>query len=156
MSLAKAAGAAILSAVAAATILSSTPAGAEDAVAGPAIELMPLMMDGGKVTFSVKDYTIETGKYYKWHIEGDGREDFVVLAPDLFRNVWVDKIVMNGANCPTAKCETILYPGGSITGFQADDPSSADIYFIAIRPGEYEFHAKGFESRGLTGKFHVR
>jgi hypothetical protein len=151
----KAASAVILPALAAAAILASSPANALDPLT-KATDLMPLMMDGGKVTFSVKDYTIETGKYYKWHIEGDGREDFVVLAPDLFRNVWVDKIVMNGANCPTAKCETILYPGGSITGFQADDPSSADIYFIAIRPGEYEFHAKGFESRGLSGKFHVR
>jgi len=156
MSLAKAAAAALLSAFAGAAILSPLPAGAVDATAGPAVELTPLFMDGGKSTFSVKDYTLETGKYYKWHVEGDGREEFVVLAPDLFRNVWIDKIVMNAQDCPTTKCETILYPGGSITAFQADDPSAADIYFIPIRPGEYDFWAKGFDKRGMIGKFHVR
>ena len=33
---------------------------------------------------------------------------------------------------------------------------AAVVYFVPLRPGEYEFYAKGYQPRGLTGKFHVR
>lgn len=145
-----------LGALAAGAMLFATRAAAVDPLTQPPIELKPLMMDGRKIAFSVKDYTLETGKYYKWHVEGDGVEEFVLMAPDLFRNSWIDKITMKTSNCPTASCDVVFFPGGAITAFQADDPSGADIYFIPVRPGEYEYYAKGYQPRGMTGKFHVR
>ncbi|MFO1183629.1 MAG: hypothetical protein U1E56_02430 [Bauldia sp.] len=137
-------------------LVAAAPAQAVDILATAPIELAPLKMDGRKISFSVKEYTLETGKYYKWHVEGDGVEEFTVMAPELFRNSWIAKIVMNAAECPTAKCEVELYPGGAVYALQFDDPSSADVYFVPVRTGDFEFYAKGYQPRGMTGKFKVR
>ena len=44
--------------------------------------------------FSKKTYEIETGKFYRWRIESDGRDEYKLLAPELMRNSWVEQIVI--------------------------------------------------------------
>jgi hypothetical protein len=46
--------------------------------------------------------------------------------------------------------------GGGIYGVEFDDEGTADVWFVPIVPGDFEFYADGFEERGMLGKFVVR
>ena len=99
------------------------------------------------LNFSVKEYQIETGKYYRWEISSDGGEEFLVKAPELWRNAWINQVVINDIE---------VKPLGGIEGVEFDDEGSAVIWFIVLRPGEYDYYAAGFEERGMAGKFVVK
>lgn len=133
--------------VASALCLTLSAAQAEGNFASQPTELEPLVMSGADLTFSVTEYTLETGKYYKWHIESDGLEEFRVNAPELWRASWINQVVINDIE---------VKPLGAIYGVEFDDEGGADIFFVPLLPGNYEFSAPGFESRGMTGTFVVR
>lgn len=119
---------------------------AEGNLASRATRLEPLVMDVD-LNFSVKEYQLETGQYYRWRIESDGGEEFLVKAPGLFRNAWVNQIVINDIE---------VKPLGGIEGVEFDDAGMADVWFVPIRPGNYEYYVDGYESRGMKGTFIVR
>lgn len=120
---------------------------AEGNLASKPTILEPLVMNGADLTFSTNEYILETGKYYKWRIESDGREEFRINAPELWRSSWINQIVINDIE---------VKPLGAIYGVEFDDEGGADIFFIPLEPGNYAFGAAGFEERGMTGTFIVR
>ncbi len=137
-----------LAAIAAAiTVFAATGALAEGNLASRATRLDPLVL-GADLSFSVKEFRLETGKYYRWRIESTGGEEFLVQSPGLFRNSWVNQIVINDIEVKPV--------GGGIYGIEFDDEGVADVWFVPIRPGEYEYYALGYQSRGMTGKLVVR
>ena len=119
---------------------------AEGNLASRATRLETLQIKGD-LTFEPKEFQLETGKYYRWRIESDGGDEFMIQAPELFRNVWINQIVINDMEVHTS---------GAIYGVEFDDEGTIDIWFVPIRPGEYEYYARGYQSRGMTGKFVVR
>ena len=119
---------------------------AEGNMASQPVDLEPLALDAN-LNFSVKEYRIETGKYYRWEISSDGGEEFLVKAPELWRNAWINQVVINDIE---------VKPLGGIEGVEFDDEGSAVVWFIVLRPGEYDFYAAGFEERGMAGKFIVK
>ena len=108
---------------------------------------LELFIDGRNLTFSNTEYEIETGKYYRWELTSDGIEELMVRAPDLFRNSWINQIVINDLEVHTS---------GAIYGVEFDDEGTVVVFFVPIRPGNYEFFAPGHEERGLSGTFIVR
>ena len=108
---------------------------------------LELFIDGRNLTFSNVEYEIETGKYYRWVLTSDGIEEVMVRAPDLFRNSWINQIVINDLEVHTS---------GAIYGIEFDDEGTVVLTFVPIRPGNYEFFVPGFEERGLSGTFIVR
>src|SRR6202011_637417 len=61
-------------------------------LAAKPVQLKPLVMDRN-LAFAPKDYTVQTGRYYQWHIDSKGGEAFILKAPDLWDHVMVEKIV---------------------------------------------------------------
>lgn len=108
---------------------------------------LELAIDGRNLTFSQTEFTLETGKYYRWVISSDGLEEVMVQAPDLFRNSWLNQIIINDLE---------VHMFGAPYGVEFDDEGEIVIFFIPIRPGDYEFFVPGFEERGLKGTFVVR
>ena len=106
-----------------------------------------LEIDGAALTFSETEYQIETGKYYRWEIISDGIEEVMIRAPELFRNSWINQIIID---------EREVHTSGAIYGIEFDDEGAVVIFFVPIRPGNYEFFAEDFEERGLLGTFIVR
>jgi hypothetical protein len=137
-----------ISALAAAAALALIPiaADAEGNLASQPTTL-ELAIDGRNLTFSATEYTLETGKYYRWVITSDGIEEIMVQAPDLFRNSWINQIVID---------EVEVHAIGAIYGIEFDDEGTAVMTFVPIRPGNYEFYAPGYQDRGLSGTFIVR
>ncbi len=110
-----------------------------------AVRLEPLLLDAAK-GFSVTRYVVETGVYYRWRIEADGLEEYMLLAPDLFRESWIDQVVIEDKE---------VKPFG-LHAVEFDDEGVIDIWFIPQRPGEYEFYISGLETQGFSGVFVVK
>jgi len=110
-------------------------------------ETIELNIDSRSLAFSQAEYVLETGKYYRWVINHDGYEELMVRAPDLFRNSWISQIVIGDMEVHTS---------GAIYGLEFDDEGTQVIYFLPVRPGNYDFFVPGFEERGLSGVFVVR
>ncbi len=96
--------------------------------------------------FSVKVYQLETGNYYRWRIKSDGREEYKILAPGLFRNSWVNQVVIEDKE---------VKPMG-LHAVEFDSEGTIDIWFIPLRPGNYVFFAAGLKTQGFRGEMQVR
>ena len=135
-----------LTAVAAAVAFAPLAAIAEGNLASQPTTIT-LDIDGVALAFSQTQYELETGKYCKWEITSDGVEELMIQAPDLFRNSWINQIVID---------EREVHTSGAIYGIEFDDEGTVVIFFVPIRPGNYDFFAPGHEERGLIGTFIVR
>ena len=80
---------------------------------------LELMIDGRELTFSQTEYEIETGKYYRWVISSDGLEEVMIRAPDLFRNSWINQIIINDLEVHTS---------GAIYGIEFDDEGTVVLF----------------------------
>jgi len=110
-------------------------------IASKPTRLEPLILSGKDLSLSQSEYFLETGKYYKLSISSDGYEEFMFQSPDLFRNVWINQIIIN----------EIEIHGSYPYGIEFDDEGTADIWFVPIRPGKFQFGIKGFENKGMIG-----
>lgn len=104
-----------------------------------------LELDASK-GFSVKAYKLETGKYYRWRIKSDGREEYKLIAPRLFRNSWINQVVIEDKE---------VKPMG-LHAVEFDSEGVIDIWFVPIRPGKYVFSVEGLETQGFRGVMQVR
>lgn len=107
--------------------------------------LETLLLNGAK-GFSTTSYEIETGTYYRWRIESDGLEEYKLLAPALFRESWIDQVVIEDRE---------VKPFG-LHAVEFDDAGAIDIWFIPQRPGTYDFFVEGLETQGFRGVFVVK
>jgi hypothetical protein len=139
MKLMAAAGVAMLVATAA------VPVQAEGNLASRATEL-ELSINTVDLAFSQTEFQLETGKYYILHVTSDGEEEIAVMAPELWRNSWINQVVVNDL-------ETTPY---GLYSIEFDDEGTFSIGFVPIRPGEYDIYVPGYENRGLKGKFVVK
>lgn len=127
-------------------IAAGTTALAEGNLASRPTRLEPLVL-GADLSFSVKEYQLETGKYYAWTIRSDGGEEFQIKAPELFRNSWINQVVINDLE---------VKPAGGLDSVEFDDEGEITIWFVPIRPGNYDYYADGYENRGMRGTFVTR
>ncbi len=108
--------------------------------------LDPLKLEAAE-GFSIRAYEIETGKFYRWRIESDGREEYKLLAPELMRNSWIDQIVIEDKE---------VKPFGGIYALEFDDEGTIDVFFIVMRPGRYPFYVEALRTQGFEGHFLVK
>jgi len=124
----------------------ATASYAEGNLASRATRLPDMAIDSTELSLSISNFQLETGKYYRWRIVHDGGEEFQIMAPDLFRNSWIDQVVV---------ADLEVQPMG-LYAIEFDDEGTIDVWFVPIRPGDFEFWIDGYENRGLAGKFEVR
>jgi hypothetical protein len=112
-----------------------------------ATRLEPLVLGNDQTDFfmSVKEYRLETGKYYRWKVEASGKREYNLVAPDFWRNAWIRQVAVGGLEIKTPVLEELDFDGAG----------SLEVYFVPIRTGTYEFRVRGLEERGMTGKLVV-
>lgn len=136
----------VAAALAGALLVAIAPvAQAEGNLASRATEL-ELNINTVDLSFSQTEFQLETGKYYILNVSSDGEEEIAVAAPELWRNSWINQIVVNDL-------ETTPY---GLYAIEFDDAGTFSIGFVPIRPGEYDIYVPGYENRGLKGKFVVK
>ena len=97
--------------------------------------------------FSVREYDLETGTYYRWRIVGDGLEEYEVAAEELFENSWVEKVSV----------EDVAFAVDGLGEIELGGDDEVDVWFVPIRPGDYAFGIEGREEDdGFSGVMHVR
>ena len=126
-------------------LLAAGAAFAEGDLTRRAERLEPLKLDAA-AGFSIKSYELETGTYYRWRIESDGGDEYAFVAPELFRNSWIDQVSIDDRE---------VKPFG-LSSVEFDDAGPIDIWFVPIRPGDYEFRVESLETQGFAGVMHVR
>lgn len=97
--------------------------------------------------FSIKKYLLETGKYYRWRIISDGRDEYSFVFPKLSRNVWIGQVVIE---------EREVKPFGGIYSLEFDEEGEIDVYFLPIRPGKYDFYVENYRESGMLGQIIVK
>ena len=131
----------------AAFALSAGPALAKGDLATRATRLEPLILGGDESDFSmsVKEYRIETGKYYRWKIVSGGKREYNIVAPEFWRNTWIRQVAVGDKEIKTSVLEELDFDG----------PGEVEVFFVPIRTGTYEYRSHGLEERGMVGKIIV-
>lgn len=116
-----------------------------DDVTRRATRLEPLVLNAAD-GFSIKRYELEAGVYYRWRIQSDGLEEYKLLAPDFFRESWIDQVVVEGLE---------VKPMG-LHAIEFDKAGEMDVWFVTIRPGTYPFYIEGLKRQGFNGELVVK
>ena len=109
-------------------------------------EKLELKIDTENLKFSQNEFDLETGKFYRMDISVDDADDTAFMAPELWRNVWINQIVVNDLELKTQVPYSLEW----------DAAGTFNVSFVPIRPGEYDFWVAGYEDKGLKGKFVVK
>lgn len=117
---------------------------AEGNLAAKPIDLPDLVLNND-LTISQTQYDLETGQSYRLNISSDGEEQFEWMSPDLFRNVWLDQVVIDDLKVKTF----------GIYSLEFDDAGTFTLTFVPIRTGRFDFWVDGYENRGMKGAFMV-
>ena len=107
---------------------------------------LPTLSIGAESGFSVTSYEVKSGTYYRWRIESDGLEEYKLMAPELFRESWIDQVVIE---------EREVKPYG-LHAVEFDEEGAIDIWFVPVRPGTYRYYVDTMESLGFAGEIVVR
>lgn len=124
--------------------LVAAPVLAEGNLASKPVDLPELKLTAD-LQMSQTEYQLETGKYYRIDITSDGEEEFAWMAPELFRNVWVNQVVVNDLEIKAA----------DIYSLEFDAAGTFNLTFVPLRPGRYEFYVDGYQDKGMLGAFVV-
>lgn len=102
--------------------------------------------DDSDYYLSQKSYELETGKAYKLAIISNGQKEYALQAPEFFSSIFLRKVEAGGMEIKAV----------SLTELEFEDAAEAEIYFVPVKPGKFEFVMDGLEVKGMTGVFNVR
>jgi hypothetical protein len=103
--------------------------------------------EGNDFVVENKDIELESGRAYRLRIVAKGRQEYKFYAPEFFRYVWLNQIVIQHLE---------IHGGGPPDHFEFDEPGEIAVEFVAIKPGEYPWTVRGLEAKGMAGKFIVK
>jgi hypothetical protein len=108
-------------------------------------DLEPINLTTG-VMESAGTYDLLSGMYYRIDITADGTQEIAVEGPGLFRNIWINEVVINDIE---------IRPLG-IDSIEFDAAGTVTISFIAIRPGQYELRIVGTSGETQRAAFNIQ
>jgi hypothetical protein len=95
-------------------------------------DLPPITLASGQ-PLAAAPLELLSGGYYRIAVEADGSAELAIAGPEFFRAVWVDEVIIE---------EIEVRPLG-LDSIEFDDEGTAEISFVAIRPGRYEIRVPG-------------
>lgn len=105
--------------------------------------LEPLVLGSADNDFFMepREYRLAVGQGYRWVIRADTDFEYGLVAPEFFRNIWIRKVEVGDIEIKTATLDEIEFEAAG----------EAELFFVAIRPGTYEFGVRGMRERGMVG-----
>ena len=92
-----------------------------------------------------REYKLKVGKGYRLKISASDLNEYAFVAPAFFRNIYIRKIEVGDVEIKAPTLDEIEFEKGG----------EAELFFVAVRPGTFEFGPKGMMERGTVGKFIV-
>ena len=120
------------------------PAGAANLLT-KAVDLEPLSLSAGQA-FPDEPIELEAGQYYRWKIVSDGTSEMAVAAPDFFRFIWINEVVIEGIE---------VRPLG-LDSLEFDEAGEATLSFVPIRPGQFEYFMPNTRGDAYRGTIIVK
>jgi uncharacterized cupredoxin-like copper-binding protein len=92
-----------------------------------------------------KEFTLTVGHGYRLMIRAESDFEYAFVAPEFFRNIWIRKVEVGD----------IEIKGATLDEIEFEDEGEAELFFVAVRPGTFQFGARGMEERGMVGTITV-
>ncbi|MBO6755660.1 MAG: hypothetical protein JJ902_05000 [Roseibium sp.] len=102
-------------------------------------DLPTLALSAGMPLLESGKLGLKSGTYYEVEIEADGSQELALAGAGFFRAIWIDEIVIEGIE---------IRPLG-VDSLEFDEAGTAEISFLAIKPGTYRFGVPGSELQSL-------
>ncbi|TFF20675.1 hypothetical protein E3C22_00365 [Jiella endophytica] len=98
----------------------------------------PLILGVGGDAFKTnhKDFYLRAGQAYRWDIKSEGDIEYKFNAPDFFRNVWMNQIVIDDLE---------VHMAGAPAWLEYDSHGTITVQFQTVRPGRYEWKVGGLD-----------
>lgn len=93
-----------------------------------------------------KDFELIAGQGYRWKITSAAGLEYKFMT-DLFRNVWVNQIVINDLE---------VHMNGAPAWLEFDAEGTINVQFTTVRPGEYTWSVPDLADKGMTGKIIIK
>jgi uncharacterized cupredoxin-like copper-binding protein len=120
-----------------------------DPAAHGLIRLEPLMLgsETDSSHMAPKEYRLKVGQGYRLKIKASDQSEYAFTAPAFFRNIWIRKIEVGS--------ERVEVKTPTLDEIEFESGGEAELFFVTVRPGTYDFGSRGLMERGLVGKFIV-
>jgi len=109
-------------------------------------EPIELTLASGQPLSREGSYTLQSGAYYKLSITADGSAELAVSGPDFFRAIWMNEIVIN----------KIEVRPMAIDSLEFDAAGTAELSFIAIKPGSHVLRIPGSSGESQKVTFNIQ
>lgn len=93
-----------------------------------------------------KDFELVAGQGYRWKITSAAGLEYK-FATDLFRNVWMNQIVIDDLE---------VHMNGAPAWLEFDAEGTINVQFTTVRPGEYTWSVPDLAEKGMTGKIIIK
>ena len=129
----------------------ATPDSAKLQISDPAVHnlvrLDPLVLGVDKDSTKMRpmEYRLKVGQGYRWKIMASDLTEYAFVAPEFIRNIWIRKVEVGAVEIKAVTLDELEFENGG----------EAELFFVAIRPGSYEFGSRGLMDRGVVGKIIV-
>lgn len=111
------------------------------------LEPLQLGTETDQAEMTPREYRLKVGQGYRWKIKASDLTEYAFVAPEFIRNVWVRKIEVGD---PAVEIKAVTFDE-----LEFERGGEAEIFFVAVRPGTFEYGPKGLMERGLVGKIIV-
>ncbi len=113
------------------------------------VRLAPLVFggDNDSAKMEPREYRLKVGQGYRWKIQASDLSEYAFVAPNFVRNIWIRKIEVGD---PAVEIKAVTFDE-----LEFEAGGEIEIFFVAVRPGTYEFGSKGMIERGQVGKIIV-
>ncbi|WP_299649228.1 hypothetical protein [uncultured Jannaschia sp.] len=93
-----------------------------------------------------EDQTLQSGAYYKLNVTADGSAELAISGPDFFRAIWINEIVINQIEIRPMAVDSLEF----------DAAGTAEISFIAIKPGSHTLRIPGSTGDAQSVTFNIQ
>ena len=93
-----------------------------------------------------EDQALQSGAYYKLNVTADGSAELAISGPDFFRAIWINEIVINQIEIRPMAVDSLEF----------DAAGTAEISFIAIKPGSHTLRIPGSTGDAQSVTFNIQ
>lgn len=93
-----------------------------------------------------EDAVLQSGAYYKLEITADGSAELAIEGPSFFRAIWMNEIVINKIEIRPMAIDSIEF----------DKAGTAELSFIAIKPGSHTIRIPGSTGETQSVTFSIQ
>ena len=97
-------------------------------------------------TVNQKDFKLISGQGYRWRITSAAGLEYK-LHTDLFRNVWMNQIVINDFE---------VHMNGAPAWLEFDAEGTMQVQFTTVRPGIYTWSVPDLADKGMQGTITIK